>query len=165
MKKRLPTTTYSPPTDYFIRSRQLGEILSLSERRISDLVKSGVIPPSSPCGYRLAPSVRGYIDFLRKERGSLSEERTLLTRAKRLKAELELRQREGALIERETVREDSYAAGRRVRDQLLTIPDRVAGLCAAEQDQSAVHRILDKEILNTLTEIGSWSGKYEANRT
>jgi hypothetical protein len=43
-----------------------------------------------------------------------------------------------------------FAVGRQIRDALLSLPDRLAGIVAAEQSQHEVHQILYKEIRQAL---------------
>jgi phage terminase Nu1 subunit (DNA packaging protein) len=72
--------------------------------------------------------------------------------------ELEVQTREGALVEREAVNREAFTVGRQIRDQLLNIPDRLAGvlvsLVLGEADkikaQQAVHTQLTAEIRKTV---------------
>jgi hypothetical protein len=142
----------SPP-DYFVRTRQLGTILGLTERRISDLVKLGVLPSATPKGYRLIPCVTGYIAFLKKDKGTISDEKVKLLVAKRQLLEMDVRQRQGELIEKFQADQDAFTFARRCRDVLLSIPDRTSGLLAAESDQWKVYQMLEKEIHQVLCEL------------
>jgi phage terminase Nu1 subunit (DNA packaging protein) len=68
-------------------------------------------------------------------------------------AELELEQREGKLVEADVVQRESFKAARQVRDALLNLPDRVAGVLAAETNQFKVHQMLTKEIRRALEDL------------
>jgi phage terminase Nu1 subunit (DNA packaging protein) len=68
-------------------------------------------------------------------------------------AELELEQREGKLVEADVVQREAFKAARQVRDALLNLPDRVAGVLAAETNQFKVHQMLTKEIRRALEDL------------
>lgn len=75
------------------------------------------------------------------------------TRERHFKAELarlEFEERIGKLVSVEKVEAEAFRTGRQVRDAMLNIPDRVAGILAAETDQRNIHVILTKEIRQTL---------------
>jgi phage terminase Nu1 subunit (DNA packaging protein) len=82
-----------------------------------------------------------------------AEARAKHERFKARLAELELEQREGKLVEADVVQRESFKAARQVRDALLNLPDRVAGLLAAETNQFKVHQLLTKEIRRALEDL------------
>lgn len=61
-----------------------------------------------------------------------------------------MRKRSGELIEVATVKRVIFEKGRQVRDALLSLSDRLAGILAPVNDQSKVHEILTKEIHQAL---------------
>lgn len=65
-------------------------------------------------------------------------------------AELEYEERIGKLVEKEKVEAESFRLGRIVRDSILNIPSRLAGILAAEGDQRKVHDLLEKELRQAL---------------
>lgn len=77
-----------------------------------------------------------------------SQARKELFRAKM--AELDYVERLGKLIDKEKAEEEYFRVGRLVRDALLNIPARLAGIVAAESDQRKVHDLLEKEIRQAL---------------
>lgn len=68
---------------------------------------------------------------------------------------LEFEAREGKLINAEEARLTITDAVRRHRDGLLTVPDRLAPVLAAEPDSRKVHDLLRAELLRYLTEVAS----------
>lgn len=56
----------------------------------------------------------------------------------------------GMLVNAKEVRDAAFSLARKVRDQMLGIPDRVAALIAAERDKSKVHKVLVEEIEKAL---------------
>ena len=61
-------------------------------------------------------------------------------------AKLEYEKATGVLIERSQVEKEAFRTGRIVRDNMMGIPDRLAGVLASETDQKKIHVILTKEI-------------------
>ncbi len=61
----------------------------------------------------------------------------------------------GKVVLADTVNKRAFEVGRRVREQLFTIPNRIAGVLAAETDQEKVYQVLMGELqqaLEALTE-------------
>lgn len=69
--------------------------------------------------------------------------------------EMEVKLREGKLIDRDAIRDKSFKLGRQVRDGMLNIPDRIAADLAAETDAFKVHARLTKEIREVLTALAA----------
>ena len=67
-----------------------------------------------------------------------------------VRAQFELRQKEGRLVDRDEVHNALFANARNVRDAILGIPDRIAELLAAESDSGVVCRTLDEELREAL---------------
>lgn len=68
-------------------------------------------------------------------------------------AKLDFEQKSGKLVDADEVRAQIFALGRRVRDTLLGIPDRLAPVLAGQADAAAIHRIMSEEILASLSEL------------
>jgi len=71
------------------------------------------------------------------------KERAKLARIERKKAE-------GGLIPMEEVRKDVFDMARATRDAVMSIPERIAAILAAEKDQGKVREILNNEIRQAL---------------
>ena len=71
--------------------KALADWLAVTERRVRQLRDEGVLLEREPGLYELQPSVVRYIAYLRKGSGNtnLTDERALLTRAKREAADME----------------------------------------------------------------------------
>lgn len=63
---------------------------------------------------------------------------------------LEFDERIGKLTRTDLIEQEAFRIGRQVRDAMLNIPDRLAGVLAAETDQRNIHNILTKEIRQAL---------------
>lgn len=134
---------------------ELAYTLSLSETRVAELVRNGTLPqPLGRGKFDLHASVRAYLSFLRSQtKGTLAEEKTRLTKLKADREELELKLKSGAYVSAELLRQWLFVLVRTCRDNLLVIPDRMAGILAAECDPGEVHTALSKEITQILHEL------------
>lgn len=68
-------------------------------------------------------------------------------------AKLEFEQKTAKLVDADEVRSQIFALGRRMRDTLLGIPDRLAPVLAGQADPAEIHRILSGEIVASLAEL------------
>ena len=64
--------------------------------------------------------------------------------------ELEYEERVRTLVQESKVTEEAFRVGRLVRDAMLNVPARLAGILAAESNQRKVHDLLEKEIRQAL---------------
>jgi phage terminase Nu1 subunit (DNA packaging protein) len=87
---------------------------------------------------------------------SAAEGRARLEWAKAELAELELAKRKGELVERVAVSRREYAEGRRCRDRLLAIPDRVSAELVPMRSAAKIRARLLEEIREACTEISGW---------
>lgn len=65
-------------------------------------------------------------------------------------ARLDFEERVARLVDKSKVEEVAFHVGRLVRDSMLNIPSRLAGILAAESDQRKVHDLLEREIRQAL---------------
>lgn len=70
-------------------------------------------------------------------------------------ARLDFEQRSGKLVDADEVRAQLFGLGRRLRDALMGVPDRLAPLLAGESNAAEVHRILSEELLAALAEVSA----------
>lgn len=109
---------------------ELSIFLDLTSRRITQLVREGVIPREERGRYKLGPAVHGYIRFLRESANdsslSLTEERTNLTRSLSAKAAIDVAKAKGELIDAKAARELWERAVSACRSRLLSFPSRLA---------------------------------------
>lgn len=138
----------------------IARLLDLSERRVQQLSRAGVIPKAERGRYDLVGAVRGYVGYLREqakaaEAGSpdYGAERARLVRAKADLAEMEAGGRRGALIPAETVEAAWTAILARLRTRLLALPDRLAPVCHEEPTIAGVRDQLRKAVREALDEL------------
>ena len=130
--------------------RDLADLLGLSERRLTELAKAGVIPARGPQGFDLTASVRGYIAFLKSDPGTLRTERTRYAKIKADLLELQFKFRTGELVDRRAVDSLLFTGNRRVRDNFLNLPARTDALVAVESDRQKCFDILTLEVRQIL---------------
>lgn len=68
-------------------------------------------------------------------------------------ADLELQEKEGSLVSREAVNDQLFAAGKELRDALLTIPDRITDIIMAEQNRTMVYNTIYDAIAGELQKL------------
>lgn len=64
--------------------------------------------------------------------------------------ELEYEERVGTLVRKDEVEKEMFRIGRLVRDAVMNVPSRLAGILAAESDQRKVHDQLETELRQAL---------------
>ena len=64
--------------------------------------------------------------------------------------EMEVHRKRGELVEKVKVESEAFRVGRLIRDALMGLPDRLAGVLASESDQHKTHALLTKEIRQIL---------------
>lgn len=77
---------------------------------------------------------------------TINQSRTVLEAYRAKMAKVEYEAKIGTLVLAETVKKQAFACAREARDRLMNIPDRVAGLVAAESNERSCHEILMREI-------------------
>jgi len=70
-------------------------------------------------------------------------------------AKLEFEERSGKLVDADDVRAQVFALGRRMRDAMVTLPDRLAPVLVGQSDQAVIHKLLTEEILSVLSELSA----------
>ena len=65
-------------------------------------------------------------------------------------AELDYLERIAELVKKVETEAEAFRIGRQVRDAVLNVPSRLAGILAAESDQRKVHDLLEQELRQAL---------------
>ena len=152
---------------------EFAELIGVSRQAVLEAIKRGRLPKSaSRVGkvWQVDPELgrveyRANVDMGKRrnvksdepESGSESEYPDFNeSRAKRefhmaALAEMDVKEREGNLVNADQVRESAFKLARQTRDAMLNIPDRVSADLAAETDAFKVHARLTKEIREALS--------------
>jgi len=111
----------------------IAKLLDLSERRVQQLSREGVIPKATRGQYDLIGSVRGYVRYLRDQAVSAQAgapdyavERARYIRARADLVEMEANQRRGALIAADDIEAAWIKVLALLRTRVLALPDRLA---------------------------------------
>ena len=149
----------------------LADLLGVSGRTVRDLADKGVLVKMAHGKYDVVASVPAYIKYkidlaiesFSKGDIDYAEARRRKELAQAQLAELDLAEKEGELIEVATVESEAFTAGKKVKDGLSNIPDRISPLLAAEADKNAIYRMLTTEI-NQVLEFLVTDEREEAGR-
>jgi phage terminase Nu1 subunit (DNA packaging protein) len=140
----------------------IARLLDLSERRVQQLSREGVIPKAERGQYDLVAAVRGYVAYLRDlavraEAGApdFGVERARLIKAKADIAEMEASGRRGELLPAEDVEAAWTAVLARLRARLLVLPDRLAPLWHQETTIAGVRDQIRKAVREALDELAA----------
>ena len=140
----------------------IAKLLDLSERRVQQLSREGVIPKAERGQYDLIGSVRGYVRYLRDQAvkaqagaPDYAAERARFIRARADIAEMEAEEKRLSLIAADQIEAAWIAVLALLRTRLLSLPDRLAPQIF---DQSTVGdtrnliRTAIREVLDDLAE-------------
>ena len=111
----------------------ISRLLDLSERRVQQLSREGVIPKAERGQYDLIGSVRGYVRYLRDQAvkaqagaPDYAAERARFIRARANLAEMEAEENSHSLIAADQIEAAWIAVLALLRTRLLALPDRLA---------------------------------------
>ena len=139
----------------------ISKLLKLSERRVQQLAKDNIIPKAERGKYDLVSSVHGYIDFLKaKAGGDFTAEEVLKNKNKLLKAKAEIAEIEkqkatGELIPKEEVKRTWLELVHKIKQKLLSIPNKVAPVVVTVKNINEIKLILQDKLYEALYEITS----------
>ena len=139
----------------------ISKLLKLTERRVQQLAKDGIIPKAERGKYELVSSVHGYVDFLKaKAGGEFTAEEVIKNKNKLLKAKAELAEIEkmkatGELIPKEEVKKTWLEIINKVKQKLLSIPNKVAPVVVTYKNTNEIKLILKDKLYEALYEISS----------
>jgi phage terminase Nu1 subunit (DNA packaging protein) len=138
----------------------IAKLLDLSERRVQQLSREGVIPKATRGQYDLVGSVRGYVRYLRDQAAKAqagapdyASERARFIRARADLAEMEAAEKRGAVIPAADVEAAWIAVLARLRTRILALPDRLAPLVHAEASPAGVRDTLRGALREALEEL------------
>ena len=145
----------------------IARLLDLTERRVQQLAREGVIPPAARSGadrgrYDLVGAVRGYVHYLREQAArsqsgaaDFGAERARLVKAKADLAEMDAGARRSDLLPAADVEAAWIAVLERLRARLLVLPDRLAPLVHEETTIAGARASIREAIAEALTELSS----------
>jgi len=142
--------------------REVADHLDLSVKRVSELIRDGVLPSKkgrSPLNIDICRV--SYISYLRKlggynkksGTGDIAEEKARLTKAQADKAELEVEQLEGSLIPAQLVQDTWIEYVSNSRAKILGLPSRIAHQVITVDQYSEAELIIKEQVYEILEEL------------
>lgn len=149
-----------------ISTKVVANIFDVSTRRINQLVEEGIIDKIKAGSFKLVPTVRKYVLYLKtkndteKESNSTEEdynlEHMLLEKAKREKAELELALMKGSMHDGSDVEREMNKMLTAFRSKVLSIPSKIAPKVIGKSEISIIEDMLRDELYNALKELSEY---------
>jgi len=146
----------------------ISKLLNLTERRVQQLAKEGIIPKAEKGKYNLVAVVKAYITYLQelafgKHTGSESESesRSRWLKAKAELSELELSKAKGELVGAVESAEWWERIVSTAKIRLLSIPTRAAPLVIGAGSLAQIQAVIQSllyEVLNELSSINPLAG-------
>jgi phage terminase Nu1 subunit (DNA packaging protein) len=140
----------------------IAKLLDLSERRVQQLSREGVIPKAERGQYDLVGSVRGYVRYLRDQAlkaqagaPDYAAERARFIRARADLSEMEAEEKRRSLIAADQIEAAWIAVLALLRTRLLSLPDRLAPQAFDQPtvgDTRNLIRTAIREVLDDLAE-------------
>src|SRR6056297_2219834 len=140
----------------------IARLLDLSERRVQQLSREGVIPKADRGQYDLIGSVRGYVRYLRDQAAKAqagapdyAAERARFIRARADLAEMEAEEKRHSLIAADQIEAAWIVVLALLRTRLLSLPDRLAPQAFDQPtvgDTRNLIRAAIREVLDDLAE-------------
>ena len=135
----------------------IAQLIKLTERRVQQLVKEGILPRPIKGLYEPISCNHAYIDYLRKQitgagELSLTDERTRLTKCQADLAEIELQKARGEMIPSKRAMAAWGGVVQNVRQKLLVIPSRLAPVLAGIKSIPQMKEKLEEAIYEVLNE-------------
>lgn len=149
--------------NWLVTTSELSEILGVTDRRIRQLVKEGAVSRIDHGKFDLPKTIQQYIAWIGMKKEQKNEqtneyrrEKSLLVRANRQKAELELKKIERDLHKAEDVRQVMNHMNGVFRARCLKIPQNVAPKIVGNKELPIVQEIIKKEVYEALTELSNY---------
>src|ERR1700744_5731074 len=141
----------------------IAKLLNLTERRVQQLAKEGIVVRDGKGKYDLVGSVRGYVKYLQdrslgKDLAPIDShiEKARLLRAQADKTELEVKALQKNLLPVTQIRMSWMMMLSSFRSRMLSIPAKTAHLLAPIDDNAEIERILREQIYEGLTELSEY---------
>jgi phage terminase Nu1 subunit (DNA packaging protein) len=142
-------------------AKTIAKLLLLTERRVQQLAKEGIIPKSARGRYELGPSVQGYVKYLQvRAVGNMTPagaidyhvEKARKTKAEADIAEIEAARRSGDSIPASEVKRAWMLILGEVRANLIgSTPQRIASRIVGLSDEGEIKRAIRDEIALSMT--------------
>lgn len=147
----------------------IAKLLDLSERRVQQLSREGVIPKSTRGQYELIGSVRGYVRYLRDQAvkaqagaPDYAVERARFIRARADLAEMDAEEKRGSVIAAGEVEEAWIAVLTLLKTRLLALPDQLAPLAFDQSTVGDTRNLIRRSMREVLDDLAEPDIDFEA---
>ena len=148
---------------YLITTNEIAEIFSLSERRIQQLTKEGVLKNTSRGKYNLKESIKDFIKYkIELSRSKYSSCEIDISEARRRKEvaeaelkEIELKKTKEELVSEEEVIENWIKLLSIVKTRLLAMPNKLAPMLIGVESIGEIKEYLSNEVIAALNEMAN----------
>lgn len=144
--------------DQLVSVDTIAQVAELTTRRIHQMARENIIPRSEKGKYWFVACLKGIIKYYKLQKndssGSLTEERTRLTKALAEKTEFEIKIKEGKYLPAEAVQREWENIITACRARILAIPTRLAPVIMACKTIQEVKQEAEKLIYEALNELG-----------
>ena len=155
-------------SEEIILTHELAEIFGCSPRWVNQLTTNNLLTQVGRGKYKLGDAIREYIAAIKlqaeesdDQETDLRAEQTMLTRANRKMAELELAVMNGDLHRSEDVKSIMNEMLVSFRSRMLTIPARATPEITASTDANLIQQVIKREIYDALSELSEYDpAKY-----
>jgi phage terminase Nu1 subunit (DNA packaging protein) len=148
----------------------IAKLLDLSERRVQQLSREGVIPKAERGQYDLIGSVRGYVRYLRDQAlkaqagaPDYAAERARFIRARADLSEMEAEEKRRSLIAAEQIEAAWIAVLALLRTRLLALPDRLAPQAFEQSTVGDTRNLIRAAIREVLDDLAQPDIELEAD--
>ncbi len=124
---------------------EIANFFNVSERNIQKWIDAGC-PKRGRGDYDLKKVFDWWRDNILRSKESLLDVKKSFWVAKTIREELRAQQEKGELIPKSEVEMEGFKAGRIIRDQFLSLPDRLSSLLASESNDFKCKELLMTEI-------------------
>ena len=131
----------------------IARLFNLTERRVQQLAREGIIPKAARGQYELVGCVQGYVRFLQERVDGGGTDRERLDRARAEEVELRLARAKGLLLDAEQVAVLGEMALGELKARLLVLPTKTAPLVVGCARIPQAKDILDEAIRDALGDI------------
>jgi len=149
----------------------IAKLFMVSERRVQQLVKMGIVPKNDHGRYELVPAVQGYVRYLQERAQGrpgapedYHQEKSRLVKLQADKAQLEVDEICGKLVRADELKREWEEMLGDIKGRLLGIPSKAAPIVSPQTQPGEVLAVLEdlvNEALQELYEYGEEVAKRE----
>lgn len=170
VRKVADTKKIMDGNEIVVSTKVVADMLDVTTRRVAQLCEEGILSKIKNGSFLLVPTIRNYIRYLktkndieRPEDGDMSDEfqkeHTLLEKAKREKAELEVALMKGNVHASEDVEREMTKMLAAFRARVLSIPSKLAPRVAITEDVTKIEDMIRNEVYSALKELSEYDPK------